>query len=109
MGASRLPEPDLLPRGREGRPLRRLGAAGALLRRVEGCVPIAARCPGRGAVTVSAALLAVTLAAAASLEPIQQIDAGVLNVGYADVGPRGGTPVLLLHGWPYDIHSYEQV
>ena len=41
--------------------------------------------------------------------PVQQIDAGVLNVGYVDVGPTVGQPVILLHGWPYDIHSYAEV
>ncbi len=39
-------------------------------------------------------------------EPLKQIDAGVLNVGYVDLGPLDGPPVILLHGWPYDIHSY---
>ena len=41
--------------------------------------------------------------------PLKQIDAGALNVGYAEVGPTGGKPVLLFHGWPYDIHSYVDV
>src|SRR5690349_3607910 len=41
--------------------------------------------------------------------PVKQIDAGVLNVGYVDLGPRNGTPILLLHGWPYDIHSFAEV
>jgi pimeloyl-ACP methyl ester carboxylesterase len=36
--------------------------------------------------------------------PVEQIDAGVLDVGHVDVGPRNGQPVMLLHGWPYDIH-----
>src|SRR5689334_10824771 len=40
--------------------------------------------------------------------PLRQINAGLLDVGYVDVGPPGGQPVILLHGWPYDIHSYEQ-
>src|SRR5438874_9806021 len=39
----------------------------------------------------------------------RQMDAGLLNVGYVDVGPRDGDAVLLLHGWPYDIHSYGEV
>jgi pimeloyl-ACP methyl ester carboxylesterase len=42
----------------------------------------------------------------ASFGPLKQIDAGLLNVGYAEVGQPGGVPVVLLHGWPYDIHSF---
>src|SRR2546430_1681826 len=41
-----------------------------------------------------------------SFASLKQIDAGVLNVGYAETGPSGGPPVILLHGWPYDIHSF---
>ena len=41
--------------------------------------------------------------------PLKQIDAGVLNVGYAEAGPADGPPVILLHGWPYDIYSYVDV
>ena len=41
--------------------------------------------------------------------PLKQIDAGVLNVGYAEVGPGDGPAVILLHGWPYDIHSFVDV
>jgi pimeloyl-ACP methyl ester carboxylesterase len=44
-----------------------------------------------------------------SFGPLKQIDAGVLNVGYAEAGPSGGPAVVLLHGWPYDIHSYVDV
>jgi pimeloyl-ACP methyl ester carboxylesterase len=40
---------------------------------------------------------------------LKQIDAGVLNVGYAEAGPVGGPPVILLHGWPYDIYSFVDV
>lgn len=40
---------------------------------------------------------------------LKQIDAGVINVGYAETGPSDGPAVLLLHGWPYDIHSYADV
>jgi len=40
---------------------------------------------------------------------IKQVDAGVLNVGYVEDGPADGPVVILLHGWPYDIHSYADV
>jgi len=40
---------------------------------------------------------------------LKQLDAGELSVGYAEDGPANGTPVVLLHGWPYDIHSYVDV
>ena len=43
------------------------------------------------------------------LGPVSQIDAGALNVGYLDRGPRDGPAVVLLHGWPYDIHSFADV
>jgi pimeloyl-ACP methyl ester carboxylesterase len=45
----------------------------------------------------------------ASFATLKQIDAGLLNVGYAEAGPAAGLPVLLLHGWPYDIHSFVDV
>jgi len=44
-----------------------------------------------------------------SFDALKQIDAGVLNVGYAEAGPSDGPVVLLLHGWPYDIYSYVDV
>jgi len=40
---------------------------------------------------------------------LKQVDAGELSVGYAEDGPPDGTPVILLHGWPYDIYSYVDV
>ncbi|WP_374369190.1 alpha/beta fold hydrolase [Dongia sp.] len=45
----------------------------------------------------------------AAFPALKQIDAGFLNVGYAEVGPLDGPAVILLHGWPYDIHSYADV
>jgi pimeloyl-ACP methyl ester carboxylesterase len=40
---------------------------------------------------------------------VRQIDAGVLDIGYVDAGPADGTAVVLLHGWPYDIHAFAEV
>jgi pimeloyl-ACP methyl ester carboxylesterase len=45
----------------------------------------------------------------ASFAALKQINAGLLNVGYADAGPADGPVVILLHGWPYDIHSFVDV
>jgi pimeloyl-ACP methyl ester carboxylesterase len=44
-----------------------------------------------------------------SFGDLKQIHAGVLDVGYAEAGPTGGPAVILLHGWPYDIHSFVDV
>src|SRR5215218_9788487 len=44
-----------------------------------------------------------------SFASMKQINAGALNVGYAEAGPANGPAVLLLHGWPYDIHTYVDV
>ncbi len=46
---------------------------------------------------------------APQLGPVKQIDAGVLNIGYVEMGPPSGPAVLLFHGWPYDIHSFADV
>lgn len=45
----------------------------------------------------------------ASFPALQQIEAGLLSIAYVDMGPRDGVPVILLHGWPYDIHSFVEV
>jgi pimeloyl-ACP methyl ester carboxylesterase len=44
-----------------------------------------------------------------SFAALRQVDAGLLSVGYAEAGPAEGPAVILLHGWPYDIHSYAAV
>lgn len=48
----------------------------------------------------------ITPGANTSFASLKQVNAGVLNVGYAEAGPTNGPAVMLLHGWPYDIHSY---
>ncbi|MCA1439398.1 alpha/beta hydrolase [Ensifer sp. IC4062] len=81
---------------------------------------------GMAALTVAAAKLGMTSTAHAqpvskvripatapgtntSFASLRQIDAGVLNVGYAELGASDAPPVILLHGWPYDIHTYVDV
>jgi len=49
------------------------------------------------------------ISGATTFGPIKSVQAGVLNVGYAEAGPQDGLPVILLHGWPYDIHSFVEV
>jgi pimeloyl-ACP methyl ester carboxylesterase len=66
-----------------------------------------------GASLVAAAAVSAPAAAApaggAAFGPLRTIEAGVLRVGYAEAGPADGPPVILLHGWPYDIHTYVDV
>jgi pimeloyl-ACP methyl ester carboxylesterase len=56
-----------------------------------------------------AELPAIKQGANTSFASLEQINAGVLNVGYAEAGPADGRAVVLLHGWPYDIHTYVDV
>jgi len=49
------------------------------------------------------------MAEAASFAPLKRVKAGVLDVSYAEAGPTNGPPVILLHGWPYDIYSFAEV
>jgi pimeloyl-ACP methyl ester carboxylesterase len=55
------------------------------------------------------ALAKIKPGANTSFALLKQIEAGALNVGYAEAGPVNGSPVILLHGWPYDIHTYVDV
>lgn len=57
---------------------------------------------------LGSAASAATPAALAAALPLKQIDAGDLSVSYADIGPPGGAPVILLHGWPYDIYAFAE-
>jgi pimeloyl-ACP methyl ester carboxylesterase len=59
--------------------------------------------------SVEASFVPAVAASSSSFDPLRQIDAGLLNVGYVDIGPAEGPVVVLLHGWPYDIHSYVEV
>src|SRR5262245_59898900 len=73
---------------------------------------------GAAALTFAAVELSMKASAKAASSPgavqnafgsLQEIDAGVLIVGYAEMGPPDGVPVILLHGWPYDIHGFVDV
>jgi pimeloyl-ACP methyl ester carboxylesterase len=79
-------------------------------RRLLGGAALAALGAGLG-LTAPAARAATTTSAAAldDLGPLRQIDAGPLSIGYVDLGPPTGKPVILLHGWPYDIHAFAEV
>jgi pimeloyl-ACP methyl ester carboxylesterase len=57
----------------------------------------------------SRAVAADAPATTSSFGALKQVNAGLLNVGYVELGPLGGKPVFLLHGWPYDIHSFADV
>jgi pimeloyl-ACP methyl ester carboxylesterase len=52
---------------------------------------------------------AETKSTATWFAPLRRVEAGVLDVEYAEAGPAGGRAVLLLHGWPYDIHTYVDI
>ena len=60
------------------------------------------------AVGAAAAARPASAAPPPSFGPLKQIEAGPLSVGYADAGPATGPAVLLIHGWPYDIHTYAE-
>ncbi|SEG68421.1 alpha/beta fold hydrolase [Bosea lathyri] len=62
-----------------------------------------------GPISPAAAQPAAAPSGASGFPSLKQIDAGLLNIGYVDAGPTSGPVVILLHGWPYDIHSYVDV
>jgi pimeloyl-ACP methyl ester carboxylesterase len=59
--------------------------------------------------TISRSAGAIHKVDSAQFGPLKHLDAGLLNVGYAEAGPSNAPPVILLHGWPYDIHTYVDV
>ena len=63
----------------------------------------------KNAKDVTTATPAKNASSGATFGPLKQIDAGLLNIGYAEAGPANGPAVLLLHGWPYDIYSFVDV
>lgn len=80
-----------------------VGAAAVAVAAVDLVANARAEVPG----SVTSQTNASTLGGApTSFDRLKQIDAGPLSVGYAEVGPADGAPVILLHGWPYDIHTY---
>ena len=83
---------------------RRRGLLGiAALTLAAGPFVLPGRANAQASTTKSVALPAIKPGTNTSLGPLKQIDAGVLNVGYAEAGSADGYPVILLHGWPYDI------
>jgi len=84
-----------------------LGAAAATLAAAQLTLSQAAQ--AQSAITKAAALPASKPGSHTSFSPLKQIQAGVLNVGYAEAGPANGPVALLLHGWPYDIYAFVDV
>ena len=83
-----------------------LGTAAMTIAALDMCV-VAAR-QSASAATSPARTPAMSLPET-SLGSLKQINAGSLSIGYAELGPADGAPVILLHGWPYDIHTYVDV
>jgi len=78
-------------------------------RRLLGGAAITPLVAGAGLFGPAARAATATAGAPGGLGPLRQVDAGPLSVGYADLGPASGHPVILLHGWPYDIHAFADV
>ena len=64
---------------------------------------------GSAATMLLAAPARAVAAAPAEFGPLKHVQTSLLDIAYAEIGPANGTPVLLVHGWPYDIHTYAEV
>ncbi|MER6345153.1 alpha/beta fold hydrolase [Streptomyces sp. NPDC001595] len=84
------------------------GAAAVSLTALQGIPSASAASRGSGADSAPA-VPAVTPGTHTSFARLKQVRAGVLDVGYAELGPAHGPAVICLHGWPYDIHSFVDV
>jgi pimeloyl-ACP methyl ester carboxylesterase len=71
--------------------------------------PYRRRFLGSAMATLAAAELGGIRSVYAQSTKVKQIDAGPLNIGYLEAGPSGGPTVILLHGWPYDVHAFDEV
>jgi pimeloyl-ACP methyl ester carboxylesterase len=96
-----------MPGGINYRRRRFLGAAAMTI--AAGQLGIIAPVDAQSSKTKSVDLPTIKPGTNTSFASLKQIDAGALNVGYAEAGPSNGPPIILLHGWPYDIHSYVDV
>lgn len=98
--------PDRIRRDRR----RFLGiAAGTAAAAQLGAGPMRPRPAAAQGMTPGVTLPAVRPGTRTGFASLRQVTAGPLDIGYAEAGPADGPPVLLLHGWPYDIHSYVDV
>ena len=84
-------------------------AAASLGALASACASSAAAQPASAAAPATGTFTSKKRSSNTSLGTIKQVNAGLLSVGYAELGPATGEPVILLHGWPYDIHAYEDV
>jgi pimeloyl-ACP methyl ester carboxylesterase len=71
--------------------------------------PVRRRLLGAAVVAAAAAEFRSASAGPAPFPPLRRIEADVLEIAYVELGPANGAPVILLHGWPYDIHAFEEV